>query len=1205
MVYPTLPLLSRHCLRCSAWIGQIIIPLLIGLGALGPIMVRAQSHRIDGAAAGLIEAGAPQFDVRTYQTLGLDAPPTDLHVLPDGRILLFAGQQIAIGDGVRWERFQQAADDPLTAADAVGVDRDGTIYMGVAGGFARVEFAADARWHLRLVAPWTSEDPAHAPILRSAIQVGDDWFWHGDSGPLVGWRPGKAAQVFGRANTTEQVVRLREDFYLSDRTTGQLWRLAKPAMEPVEYAPHYSTRDTITCGVPFGADQLLVGTIGRGLKLFDGKQTRAFPNTGHLGEGTHINALCEISGGLYAAAVESYGLVFFDRQGRTVQVLDHRLAHQLNHVRLLGVTGGAIVGLLGDGIVRVEVPSRVSHFEPITATRLTTSDPYRVDGRLWLNADGSMLRATYDPFGLLDGFAVDTPPGSFMYTFSNAMGLPIATTENGFFTRTKDQWTLVSPDIKNMRILEDVSHQGRWLYAAPHELGWLRPTTDHGVEIERFEAPAIDHPYHSETAEDGSVWIEQGNARVVRVRVSNGRPTAEAFGRESGLPDGWTQLFTLDGRIGFSTGGQILRFVESTRRFEPDEQFARDFPGLTNIVGRPVRDSLGRVWITANGSVQVLAGERGHWRNLEEPMPPGLQPFFFYCETNGVVWMHSDRRLARFDPSLPPAPSVPFRALITHLSFSSSGRTVFSLKDGLPPITSDDNSFAVHFVAPNCPFGSSTDFEVRLDGVDSRWSSAGSGGAAVFNHLKQGRYVLHVRPRAGGRTGDEATLAFTVLPPWYLTKWAYFGYVLGMLGLTVFIVRVVSILERREKARLEHLVEERTQELNEGIERRRRLEAQLLQAQKLESLGTLAGGIAHDFNNLLTSILGFCDLAGLTAGKDDPVQDDLRQIRTAGLRARDLVAQILTFSRQRKVTLVPLDLADHVTEALKLIRASTPSTIEIVSRLESGKILADPTQIHQIIVNLCNNAVHAMHGRLGRLEVALKCREISADFAAEVPNLMHGTAMHLTVSDTGSGMDAATLERIFDPFFTTKPPGEGTGLGLSIVQGIVHSHHGAMRVRSTPGSGTTFELFFSVTDATVGATRPVDTMPRGNNEEILVIDDEQAVAGFVSKKLVLLGYHPTVFSDPRAALAAVTAAPRRFHAMVSDLTMPWLTGIELVERCRAAGADFPVVIITGYRTDTVQTSLHNLRRCTVLPKPFAGDDLARALHRALHENTAA
>ncbi len=663
-------------------------------------------------------------------------------------------------------------------------------------------------------------------------------------------------------------------------------------------------------------------------------------------------------------------------------------------------------------------------------------------------------------------------------------------------------------------------------------------------------------------------------------------------------------MFSLDGQVGFNVDGQVLHFVEATRRFEPDAQFGRDFPGLTGIAGRPIRDALGRVWITANGSVQVFAGERGHRRNLGEKMPPGFQPYYFTCESNGVVWMHRDRRLERFDPSLPPPPSLPFRALITDLSFANSGRMEFSFGRELSPIGFDDDSFTAHFTAPNCPFGTSVDFEVKLEGSDSRWASAGGAGSTVFNHLKEGRYVLHVRPRAGDETGDEATLGFTVLPPWYLTRWAYVGYLLGVIGLAGLIVRVTSYLERREQARLERLVEERTQELNAGIERRRRLEAQLVQAQKLESLGTLAGGIAHDFNNLLTSILGFCELATITAGDNAAVQSDLNEIRAAGLRARDLVAQILTFSRQHNVTLVPLELAEPVAEALKLIRASTPSTVELVVRLASGRVLADSTQIQQVVVNLCNNAAHAIGGRPGRIEISLDRISVSDSLAGEVPNLQPGPALRLTVADNGCGMDAATLERVFDPFFTTKPPGEGTGLGLSIVQGIVSSHHGALRARSAPGQGTTFELFFPVTTATTAATPPADPVPRGGCEEILVVNDEPSVAAFVAKTLEQLGYCPTAFGDPSVALAVVTASPRRFRAMVTDLTMPGLTGTELILRCRAAGADLPTVLITGYGSDNVHRKLSSLPHCTLLSKPFESEELARVLHGLLAKRPA-
>ena len=1182
---PWLPRLSRTA-------GRALIGL--GFGVFGAVVGRAQAHRIESAPPSLIEAGAPHFEVRSYQTLGLDTPPTDLHVLPDGRLLLLAGPQIAIGDGVRWETFRQAADDPSPPAATVAVDSDGGIYRGVVGGFARVVFGSDARWRMRFVAPCTIDESGHPPFLHTAIQAGNEWFWHGDSGPLVAWRPGQTARVMGRADTIEHVFEWRGAFYMSDRTNGRLWRLTGQTAEPVTFRTDISARDTATSAVRLGPDQLLVGTYGHGAQLFDGATMQPFPNTGYLNDGARINALCETAGGLYAAAVEGLGLVFFDRQGRAVQVLDHVLDQQLNHIQRLGVAGGAIVGLLGEGIVRVEFPSRVSHFEPVAGTRLSTAHPYRFNGRLWLMADGNLHRGVYDPFGRLTGFEVDSPANHFVFAFYTVFGVPVATTEHGAFTRTERGWEPFAPDSVNLRILEAAPRNGRWLYAAAGEIGWLQSTAE-GIAVTRLPAPNLESPYNVETAGDGFIWMEQGNGRLARVRVTGDRPAIEIFGRQDGLPEGWIQVFQLDGQVRFSVDGQILRFAESSRHFEPDDSFARDFPGLTNIVGRPVRDALGRVWITANGSVQVFAGARGHCRNLREAMPPGFQPYYFTCEAGGVVWMHSDRHLARFDPALPPAPSPPLSALITRLNFFGAGRMEFSPGGTLPPIDFSDNSFAVHFVVSNCPFAAAVDFEVRLEGAESRWTSTGTAGSTVFNHLKEGRYVLHIRPEAAGKIGEEAMLTLVVRPPWFRTPWAYVGYVIGVAGFLVLIARITSYLEHREKVRLEHLVKQRTEELNAGIERRRRLEAQLQQSQKLESLGTLAGGIAHDFNNILTSILGNCELAVISAGDNEGLQQDLQEIRTAGLRARDLVAQILTFSRQHNITLVPIDLSAPVAEALKLIRPSMPSTIEIVARLSSGIVLADATQIHQVVVNLCNNAVHSMRNRPGRLEISLDRIEVTANLAAEIPHLQPGPAMRLTVADTGAGMDAAMLERIFDPFFTTKAPGEGTGLGLAIVQGIVRGHQGAVKVQSVPGSGTTFEIYFPITAASTVMQPPAEAAPQGRGEEILVVDDERSIVAFVEQRLRQLGYRPTVFSNSQAALAAVVAEPRRFQAIVTDLTMPGLTGDELIRQTRAAGADVPAVLITGYGTEALRNSLSSLPRCTMLSKPFQGDDLVRAL----------
>jgi nitrogen-specific signal transduction histidine kinase len=383
----------------------------------------------------------------------------------------------------------------------------------------------------------------------------------------------------------------------------------------------------------------------------------------------------------------------------------------------------------------------------------------------------------------------------------------------------------------------------------------------------------------------------------------------------------------------------------------------------------------------------------------------------------------------------------------------------------------------------------------------------------------------------------------------------------------------------------------------EELERRRLLELQLNQAQKMESIGALAGGIAHDFNNILTGILGFTELAQLDSNNPRQVKDSLAEVRQAGLRAKELVAQILTFCRQQQAKEVPLDISRIVGEALKFLRASTPATIEIERRLAPCVILGDPTQIHQVVLNLCTNALHAMKGKTGKLTVLVERCEVDAALAATLPKVQPGAFARLTVQDTGHGIDEAMLPRIFDPFFTTKAVGEGTGLGLSVVQGIVSATGGGIAVESAVGRGTTFRLYFPV--CVQPTATPVDAPPvrSGNGEQLLVVDDENSVAAFMGVRLQQLNYRPAVFTDPRRALAAVKAAPKRFAAIVTDLTMPGLTGVDLVREVRRIAGDLPAVIVTGNRGDL--PSVEDLPRAAILNKPFSGDDLGAVLNRLL------
>ena len=386
----------------------------------------------------------------------------------------------------------------------------------------------------------------------------------------------------------------------------------------------------------------------------------------------------------------------------------------------------------------------------------------------------------------------------------------------------------------------------------------------------------------------------------------------------------------------------------------------------------------------------------------------------------------------------------------------------------------------------------------------------------------------------------------------------------------------------------------------EEQDRRRQLEAQLFQAQKLETIGTLAGGIAHDFNNILTGILGFTEIASLSLPEDHPAHNDLGEVRKAGMRAKDLVAQILTFARQKSAQQVPLDLAAAAGEALKLVRASTPATIEIERDLQHGRVRADPTAIHQVVLNLCTNAVHAMRGHVGKLTIRIAPVALAEALTDTTPKLKPGNYLCLSIADTGHGMDEATLKRLFEPFFTTKKVGEGTGLGLALVRGIVNAHNGGLRVASRLGVGTTFEIFIPACVESEQKTENTSTIVPGNGEAVAVVDDEKSVAAFVGARLDQLKYRTVVFNDPREALATLRADPRRFDLVVTDLTMPHLTGHDLIHELRTAGIGTPAVLMSGFCNEGLTADgIGCLGRTVLLPKPFNGDDLAHAVRQAL------
>jgi PAS domain S-box-containing protein len=379
---------------------------------------------------------------------------------------------------------------------------------------------------------------------------------------------------------------------------------------------------------------------------------------------------------------------------------------------------------------------------------------------------------------------------------------------------------------------------------------------------------------------------------------------------------------------------------------------------------------------------------------------------------------------------------------------------------------------------------------------------------------------------------------------------------------------------------------------------------QLAQSQKMEAVGTLAGGIAHDFNNILTGVIGYAELARARLPASHPSAEDLGCVLTAGERARDLVRRILTFSRKHKPEKSAVSLKPVIGEILHLLRATTPASIEIHSELQKDDdfVLAYTAQIHQALLNLATNAVHAMSGGPGTLNVTLETIAGSPKFARENPRLLTGNWVRVSVGDTGHGIDPATLRRIFEPFYTTKQPGEGTGLGLAVVHGIVTAHGGIITVESEPGKGATFHLHFPVVEKPCDAPVQITgDLPRGHGERVLIVEDETAVAEVARNYLTGLGYRPAVCNSPEQALEALGNHTHEFAAVLTDFSMPHMTGLDLVRRIRAQDPTMPCVLCTGFvvSASTAMEASH-LGVVDVVTKPYSRRDLANALDRALH-----
>lgn len=387
------------------------------------------------------------------------------------------------------------------------------------------------------------------------------------------------------------------------------------------------------------------------------------------------------------------------------------------------------------------------------------------------------------------------------------------------------------------------------------------------------------------------------------------------------------------------------------------------------------------------------------------------------------------------------------------------------------------------------------------------------------------------------------------------------------------------------------------------------LETQLRESQKMQAMGTMAGGIAHDFNNILSAILGNVELAKQDTKPDSPAFPSLKEIEKAGRRARDLVRQILTFSRNELPKRIPIHLAEVVDETVRLAKVTLPPSVElrVIVAPDSAPVLADATQVQQALLNLCTNAILAIGDEKGSVTI-----ELANCLLDHAPTgnmgLPPGRYVTLTVRDTGKGMSPETLQRVFEPFFTTRVVGQGTGLGLSVVHGIMQTHQGAIDVQSEPGKGSVFTLYFPATQGDAAATSPeVPNVPQvqGKGRHVMYVDDDQALVFLISRVLTRKGFAVTVFTDPHEAQAALQADPQAFDLLVTDYNMPGYSGVDLLRQAKQIRPDLPVALASGYVTPELEQSAIREGANALIYKPNDVNEFCETVQRLITGQDAA